>query len=463
MLDSGLTARPVCTAPLSIVLPLLALLVGSSPARAQHFDEIALEFVGGLGFLDASVPPDLSNNGAVVFAGDEVGTGADKIFVATGDGLVAIDLAGFSNLEHVEIDNLGDVAWTADRTIAGVVYRGVYRSKLDPRAPGVYPRTALYQGRLNPYNPLIPPARRHIALTSHGEIVYSSITNGDGGLFKGPIEGAQPLFQDSGVYYNNIEVDLNEAGEVAIQLEYSDPILNLSRGIFVFDAPLQMREETRTAVEKLNVGEQYAPDLNNAGQIAFVVDNSPTMTFYDPPDDDDGAIVAQVQLSPGIWLATPTPFGHPPSLTKLVGTSTGFASFGRVLLDDFGRIVFSASKAGGGSGLYDGPDPVANKLVEVGDIVDGRLFSFLSLGKGNDQGQFTLITSDFYTTDRQVWRITPEAAPEPGVGALLAGGVASLALAARRRRDSARWRSREPHGDRRHRRLSGQGVDLEMR
>jgi len=89
-----------------------------------------------------------------------------------------------------------------------------------------------------------------------------------------------------------------------------------------------------------------------------------------------------------------------------------------VLPDDLGRIVFTASKTDGGSGLYGGPDPITNKLVEVGDIADGRLFSFLSLGKGNDQGQFTLITSGFYTTDRQVSRITPEATPEPGVGTM---------------------------------------------
>lgn len=416
-----------------LLVPVLLAVAG--PASAAHFDQIALEFVGGLGFLDASVRPDIANNGSVIFAGDEVGTGDDKIFVGSGDALVSIDLAGFSNLENVEIDNLGDVAWSADRTIAAVTYRGVYSSKLDtPRVPGVYPRFTLYQGRLFPYDSLQPPARRSIALTSHGEIVYNSLTNGDGAIYKGPIEGAQPLYQDGGVYYNSIEVDLNESDEVAIQLEYSDPTLGLARGLFVFDAPLQAREDTRTAVEKLFVGEQYVPELNNSGQIAFVVGNSPTMTFYDPPDDENGTIVAQVQLSPGIWIATPTPFGLPPSLTKVVGTTTGFASFGRVLFDDFGRIVFSASKTGGGSGIYSGPDPVADKIVEVGDIVDGRLYSFLSLGKGNDWGQFTLITSDFFTTDRQVWRVTPEPTPEPGMAILLASGVASLAGLGRRRR-----------------------------
>jgi hypothetical protein len=418
-----------------LVLP--GLLASAAPAAAQHFDQIALEFVDGLGFLDTSVQPDLSNTGRVVFAGDEAGTGDDHLFAGSGDGLERVDLSsfGFSNLENVEVDNAGNVAWTSDRLTSGVTYRGVYRTRLDPPFPGIYSRLTIYQGRLFPYDALQPPARRHIALTSHGELLYSSLTNGDGGLYKGPILGTKSLYQDgSGIYYNNIQLDLNEAGEVTAQLEYSDPILNLSRGIFVWDAPLQLRDDARTAVEKLGVATQYAPDLNNAGQVAFVVGANATMTFYDPPNDGGGAIVAQIQLTPGIWLATPTPFGEPPILTQLVDTSTGFSSFGQVLLDDFGRVVFSASKAAGGSGIYRGPDPVADKLVEVGDIVDGRLFSFLALGKGNDWGQFALITSDFFTTDRQVWRVTPEPVPEPGTAVLLSGGTMLLAVFARRRR-----------------------------
>lgn len=413
------------------LLALPGLLAGAGPAAAWHFDEIALEFVDGLGFLDATVRPDVSNTGRVVFVGDEAGTGVDQLFLGSGHGLSRVSLSGYENVENVEIENSGRVAWTADRPTDEGVFRGVYRTAPALFFPSLTLRLTVYEGRLFPYDASQPPARRDIALTSHGELLYSSLTNGDGGLYKGPLAGTKSLYQDgSGVYYNNIQIDLNEAGEVAAQLEYSDPILNLSRGIFVWDAPLQLRDDARTAVEKLGVGTQYAPDLNNAGQVAFVVGANATMTFYDPPDDDGGTIVAQIQLTPGVWLATPTPFGEPPILTQLVGTSTGFSSFGQVLLDDFGRVVFSASKTGGGSGIYGGPDPVADQIVELGDVVDGRLISFLALGKGNDWGQFTLITSDFFTTDRQVWRVTPVPAPEPGQAVLLAVGSAGLAAAA---------------------------------
>lgn len=435
------SSRPISmqSSPFAAVIARLgvaSLLFATSPAGAQHFDEIALEFTEGLGFLDASVRPDLANTGRVVFAGDALGTGDDSLFVGSGNGLTRISLSGYSNLENVEIDNSDRIAWTADRTTTDGVQRGVYRAQrflLLNGLPGPFTRFTVYEGRLFPFDANQPPASRHISLTSHGELLYSSLTNGAGDLYKGPIAGVKSLYQAGGTYYNNKELDLNEIGEVAAQLEYSDPTLGLARGLFVWDAPLQSREDARTAVEKLHVGEQYAPDINNAGQVAFAVDGSPTMTFYDPPDDENGAIVAQVQLSPGIWLATPTPFGEPPILVQLVDTSTGFASFGDVLLDDFGRIVFSATKSRGGSGVYDGPDPVANKILEVGDIVDGRLYSVVSLGKGNDWGQFTLITSDFFTTDRQVWRVTPEPVPEPGRIALIgAGGFALASLASRR-------------------------------
>jgi len=261
-------------------LVFLGLLMGTMPAAAQHFEEIASELADGLNVLDTSVLPDLSNDGRIVFTGAPIGIGANKVFVGTGEGLVSVDLASFSNLRNVEIDSLGDVAWTADRVLAGVNYRGVYRAQVDPGIQANYPRFTIYQGRILPYSALQPPARSQIALSSHGELLYSSLTNGDGGIYKGPIEGPQDLFvEGSGTYYNNLQLDLNEIGEVAVQLEYSDPILNLARGIFVFDAPLQIREDARTAVEKLGIGEQYAPDLNNAGQVAFVVFGSPTMTF----------------------------------------------------------------------------------------------------------------------------------------------------------------------------------------
>lgn len=421
-------------------LVFLGLLMGTMPAAAQHFEEIASELADGLNVLDTSVLPDLSNDGRIVFTGAPIGIGANKVFVGTGEGLVSVDLASFSNLRNVEIDSLGDVAWTADRVLAGVNYRGVYRAQVDPGIQANYPRFTIYQGRILPYSALQPPARSQIALSSHGELLYSSLTNGDGGIYKGPIEGPQDLFvEGSGTYYNNLQLDLNEIGEVAVQLEYSDPILNLARGIFVFDAPLQIREDARTAVEKLGIGEQYAPDLNNAGQVAFVVFGSPTMTFYDPPDDPDGAIIAEVELSPGVWLATPTSFGLPPSLTQLVDTTSEYTSISRVLLDDFGRIVFSATKVDGVRGVYSGPDPVADKLVEEFDVVEGRQLSSLVLAKGNDWGQFVLIARDGFTLDRQVWRVTPVPTPEPDALMLLAVGTAALAsLATARRRPSPR-------------------------
>lgn len=425
------TARPALVG----LVGLVGLLTATTPAAAQHFDEIASELADGLNVIDTSVLPDLSNDGRIVFTGAPIGLGANQVYVGTGEGLVSVDLTSFSNLRNVEIDSLGDVAWTADRLVAGINYRGVYRAKVTPGIPAPYPRFTVYQGRILPYAPLQPPARSPIALTSHGEILFSSLTNGDGGLYKGPIEGTQALFvEGSGTYYNNLQLDLNETGEVAVQLEYSDPILNLARAIFVFDAPLQLREDARTAVEKLGIGEQYAPDLNNAGQVAFVVSGSPTMTFYDPPDDPDGAIVAEIDLSPGVWLATPTSFGLPPSLTQLVDTTSGYLSISRVLLDDFGRIVFSATKDDGVRGVYSGPDPVADKLLEEGDVVEGRQLASLVLAKGNDWGQFTLIARDGFTLDRQVWRVTPIPTPEPGAGALLAVGSTLLASLAKSRR-----------------------------
>ncbi len=141
-------------------------------------------------------------------------------------------------------------------------------------------------------------------------------------------------------------------------------------------------------LEKPGIGEQHAPDQGNPGRVDFVVNESPTMTFNDPPDDSDGV------------------------------------------------IVFSARKDDGVRGVYVGigPDLAGEKLVEEFDVVEGRQLSSLVLAKGNDWDPFVSIARDELTLDRQVWPVTPVPAPEPEAGVLIAAGTAALASLARAHR-----------------------------
>jgi len=165
--------------------------------------------------------------------------------------------------------------------------------------------------------------------------------------------------------------------------------------------------------------------------VAFAMTTTATMNFYDPPHDPQGTLVASITLGPGVYTATPTLLGQPSIVTTIADLGDGYTSFGDVRISDSGTVVFEATTATH-FGVFLGPDPVADKILGVGDTMGGRLFSFIKMGDLNNSAQLTLLTSDFYTADRQVWRVSN--VPEPGAGLTLGLGATGLALVDRRRR-----------------------------
>ncbi|MBC7783689.1 MAG: hypothetical protein H7144_07600, partial [Burkholderiales bacterium] len=115
--------------------------------------------------------------------------------------------------------------------------------------------------------------------------------------------------------------------------------------------------------------------------------------------------------------------------TQIANTTGAFNSFGRVVINDAGNVIFEAGlDAGGGSGIFEGGDPVADKLLLLGESLQpGKIISVIQLGDINSSGQFTLLTSQF-GGDRQVWMGT---LPEPTALAIFA---LPMMAALRRRR-----------------------------
>lgn len=398
----------------------LGVLLFATPIVAQlTFDEIALEFTEGLGFLDAGIAPAIDENGRVIFGGSDP-FGNQKLFVGDGtSGLTANSIVSFyGSITSVQLNADDHVAWTGLRTAGGFTYRGAYRSNV----AGSFAQI-MREGSTGFPDPLNPPVNSRVALSPNGTVAYSTIVNGDGAIYRHGIEGASTVLREgTGFFYNNQRLDVNDAGEVVIQMEYFDPTRGLARGLPIFDAFNQSTSEINTAVEKMDVGTRVQPSINASGEVAFSLNSTSTMTFYDPPDDAMGTVVAVVTLTPGVYIVTPTAFGEPPIYTQIVDTSTGFDSFGsEVQLNENGVVVFRGIKTSGGSGLYFGPDPVADKILEPGDVMDGRLFSIVIMGELNDSNQLSMITSDFYSTDRQVWRVNN--VPEPGLIPLLFSGL----------------------------------------
>jgi hypothetical protein len=82
-------------------------------------------------------------------------------------------------------------------------------------------------------------------------------------------------------------------------------------------------------------------------------------------------------------------------LTTIADTNGPFQSFGFFLsfvppaLNDNGDVAFLADLDEGGSGIFTGPDPVADKIIQTGDTLDGAVIKSLRFCDDglNDSGQ----------------------------------------------------------------------------
>lgn len=427
---------------LMITVGLGGVLVGATRARGVDatFVQVAREFQSNVGLLDVNIPAALSADGKVAFvAGYQLADPAapKRIFTVNGGVVGSIDLpaGGFSIVRSVQVNATGNIAFVANHHVdlpSPANYRGAYRTAI-----GGGPIQTILERPTSASYPDEGGPQYNIDLTEGNQVAFSTIISGTGAIYRGPLAGPLEVVRTgTGTFYNTKEVVMNAAGTVAAQMEHVRPFGGLGRGILVFDAPGAGGSDpaitARTVIEQLSVGVQPAPAINNGGQVAFSLATPITMTFYTPPNDFFGGSVLTKQiLRPGVYVGTPNAYGVPKLLTKVVDDVGPFNTFGRVQINDDGVVVFEASLDGGGFGIFTGDDPEMNEVVSIGDMVDGTLVSALYLGELNNNDQFTMITSDFITTDRRVW-VVSMTVPEPGtIGALVMG--AAMLLRRRRR------------------------------
>lgn len=186
----------------------------------------------------------------------------------------------------------------------------------------------------------------------------------------------------------------------------------LTRAVFVSDGNAAPRAVVDTSARYLSFGD---PVINDAGRLAFAAAR------------DD------------LTLSVATYDGS--NVRDVAGSEGPFRSFSLINLNNHDVVAFGAildsrtvPADGGVDGIFTGPDPFAERLIGLGDALDGSTITHLRFGRfaTNDAGQiaFTATLADgrqgvyLYTTSMLL--------PEPA--GPLACLAAMLVVGRRRRR-----------------------------
>jgi hypothetical protein len=340
--------------------------------------------------IEFGVRPALSQDGTVV--------AAESTALLFGDGTTfgALDLSshdltlGGTGKKAVQVRDGGDIVFVAQRADASCsgTTRGAYRINSGGGALGTLRETCTS-------GTSAPRIGFDIAMSPNGTVAVSDIQNGNGALWRGPSAG--PLAQlhaGSGEFYNTGGLDVNDAGQVPVQMEYSDGFVGgLMRAVLVFETPEQAKLDLDTVIEKMGIGAQPPHAINADGTAVIALPFDMTITIGGMPT----SYVA------GIYTATPTQFNTPKMLTLVADLSGPYCRFGNVDINDDGDIVFEAQlddsfTCGDGTsfdGLFTGADPSKNKVVAREDekLGDHQYFDSIRLGELNNADQVAFLTS----------------------------------------------------------------------
>jgi len=303
---------------------------------------------------------------------------------------------------------------------------------------------------------------QNFGIDSSGDVVFEDrSTSGDNRIFMAGAVGAGSEIANTG-----------DPGETAF--DYAGPsVREASSVVYMTTAPGSgFGTQTLVRDNGAGLGTPFAStsgtnidtfiqyDTNASNDVAYVADlsgSNPTSLFVDTSpggstllaDDTDfinlGSVQAQVVMGGdgNVYVRDTTAGGkfgifrvNSSGITSVVNTTDdAFSNIGFFSVNADGDIVFIGT-SGGVTGLYTGANPTTDKLVEVGDTIDGIGVQFFTLSSDalNDNDQ---VAFGFGGTDGENHLVVGSTVPEPASALML--GLGGLLLL---RRSSAQFAQR---------------------
>jgi hypothetical protein len=369
----------------------------STSAEAFTFVEIASTKTSEFTNIDSSTYA-INDLGSVAFVAEL--NGQNGIFVGDGGAVsTVVDSGdGFTNFSFVDINSAGTVVFN------------------DGAAPGIYTKSG---GVITPL------------ITEASSLAQIGFSVGGAGFFLNPL--------------------INEAGVVAFIAQSSVG----QKGLFTIDGGV-----TTTIAETPTFSDIFRASLNNNGEVSFfalsgLAPDGDAIFVSDGvglpaalPDplgfgtvetgviNDDGTVAFDVLFLNELGDAVQGIFTqNGAQLDLVVDSSSGFSSFQRPAINNQGNLVFAATPDIGLSAIFAGPDPVADRVIGIGDLLFGSTITSINFTQEtglNNQGQFAF-TASFDDGSSGIFRADPDESdfqpvPEPasGLGLLAIGAVGAM-------------------------------------
>jgi hypothetical protein len=327
----------------------------SGGAASYTFTKIA-DTSGPLSRFDFPGAPSVNDAGTVAFlAGLATGGGAGGIFTGDGERITTIadsngpfsGTGGFG--QFPAINARGTVAFLSAQKTGPM---GIFTGSGGPITTIVLETQLMSLG--------------HPSINNRGTVAFKAdVPGGHVDIFTSQNGSLTPILNNRGTFTGiNAHLSINDAGTIAFlaSLQVGRPGIFTSQG----------RSITTIVDTSGPVRVTGTPSINNAGVVAFF-----------GCMEDSGCAIDQPSAE-SIFTGTGGP------LTTIADTSGPFSHFGNPSINNAGTVVFLALLEAGGSGIFTGPDPVADQVIATGDLLFGSTVVSLGFLQGlglNDAGQ----------------------------------------------------------------------------